>query len=170
MATNKKSSIGIDKAGQIFCKKCGKAGFKTKSHAWGHTGVCEGLKVKSTSPSPSPSPYPAWIGESFREQVLSGAAAMVGCGEVSIDSVENRLRVLSSQLEERIDALEQVTGNHFQHLGSMIPNENFFESTLFKVILVGIAIVAVLYLIENGDSKTKQKVSGDLLGFAMKRI
>ena len=182
---NSKPSIGTDNNGQIYCKNCGKAGFKTKSHAYGHTGVCRGIEgLKEALGSLGPSPSPSSSSPLGREGIpglhsaiknmignSNQAVAIAGIGAVANESLENYQRVQMAQMQDQIAGLKTITSNHVSHLsGQMGGISDFFESTKFKIALFIIAIGAVFYLLEKGDSKTKQKIGSDLLGYAMKKI
>lgn len=172
-----KAKVKTDSNGQFFCTGCGKSGFRTIHHAYGHTGVCRGLEEitealeSSTPPSPpSPSPSSSSDGVAFSGEVKSAALAMTGAAPLGGLS-ENLLRVQISSLEDKIERLEKVATNHIPHLsGQMGSIASFFESPLFKWGLVAVAVIAVIYIVENGDSKTKQSMGNKLIDFAIKKI
>jgi hypothetical protein len=47
---------------------------------------------------------------------------------------------------------------------------DFFEAPMFKWALVALAVVAIFYIVEKGDSKTKQSMGNKILDFAIKKI
>ncbi len=172
-----KPKIKTDKLGQFFCTGCGKAGFKTISHGHGHLGVCRGLSEISEALGPtlvSPSPSSSYLGGSplsFNSQVKSAAAAMSGVALPVGAVADDFFRVHINQLEEKIDRLEKVATNHIPHLsGQMGGVTDFFDSSMFKWGLLAIAVVAVFYILEKGDSKTKQSVGNKLIDLAVRKF
>jgi hypothetical protein len=172
-----KPKIKTDKMGQFFCTGCGKAGFATISHGHGHLGVCRGLSEISealgpTHASSSPSPYPLGGSPlSFHSQIQKAAAAMTGVAAPAVAVADDFFRVHINHLEEKIDRLEKVATNHIPHLsGQMNGVSDFFEAPMFKWALVALAVVAIFYIVEKGDSKTKQSMGNKILDFAIKKI
>jgi tetrahydromethanopterin S-methyltransferase subunit B len=84
---------------------------------------------------------------------------------------ENLHRVQISMLEEKIERLEKLTTNHIPHLsGQMDGITDFFQSTTFKWGMAIVAVIAILYIIDKGDSKTKTSVGNKLIDLAMKKL
>ncbi len=172
-----KPKIKTDMSGQLFCTGCGKAGFKTISHGYGHTGVCRGIDeireaLGPTLPPSSPSPSP--LGSSPPSSKIPGIdlaiQKMMGIAPVAVAS-ENFHRVQIAELQEQVETLKKMTTNHVSHLsGQMNGAIDFFESPVFKWGLVAVAIVAIFYILEKGDSKTKQSVGNKILDLAIKKI
>jgi len=174
MKKSNKPKIRTDRDGKFFCTGCGRADFRNIHQANGHTGACRGpIQVSEaigapSSPSPS-SPLAHLFGnQDFTDALtkMSGGVAVVGDSNYS-----NILLGEIESLKEKIQDIQKATTNHIPHLnGSMNTYSDFFESNLFKLILAGLAVVAVLYIIEKGDSKTKQSVGNKILDLAIKKI
>ena len=176
--TAKKNRIRKDIHGEWYCTECGKAGFKSKQSGNSHLSSCAGISGLMTAVV-APDHHQATttttitIPESLRlsEPFQMAVKAMTAVPLVANDNSMAMLRVQNAQLVNRLENVEKLAGNHIGHLtGAMSGVQNFFESPSFKWILLGLGVVALIYLFEKGDSKTKQSVGTKLLDLAIKKI
>jgi hypothetical protein len=173
--TAKKNRIRQDIHGAWYCTECGKAGFKNKQSGNSHLSSCAGISGLMTA-MVAPDHHQVTtttIPESLRlsEPFQMAVKAMTAVPLVANDNSMAMLRVQNAQLVNRLENVEKLAGNHIGHLtGAMSGVQNFFESPSFKWILLGLGLVALVYLFENGDSKTKQSVGTKLLDLAIKKI
>jgi len=173
--TAKKNRIRQDIHGAWYCTECGKAGFKNKQSGNSHLSSCAGISGLMTA-MVAPDHHQVTtttIPESLRlsEPFQMAVKAMTAVPLVANDNSMAMLRVQNAQLVNRLENVERLAGNHIGHLtGAMSGVQNFFESPSFKWILLGLGLVALVYLFENGDSKTKQSVGTKLLDLAIKKI
>ena len=171
----KKNRIRQDIHGEWYCTECGKAGFKNKQSGNSHLSSCAGISGLMTA-MVTPDHHQVTtttIPESLRssEPFQMAVKAMTAVPLVANDNSMAMLRVQNAELVNRLENVERLAGNHIGHLtGAMSGVQNFFESPSFKWILLGLGVVALIYLFENGDSKTKQSVGTKLLDLAIKKI
>jgi hypothetical protein len=103
--------------------------------------------------------------------IQSAIAAMIGTSAVgAVGGAEAMLRVQNAELLNRLENVEKLAGNHIGHLNGAMGVQDFFQSPTFKWALVIAAIAAVFYLLEKGDSKTRQGVGNKILDLAIKKI
>lgn len=172
--TTKKIRIRQDTHGAWYCTECGKSGFKSKQSGNSHLTSCSGISGLMTNMVASSHHHQATtIPESLRtsEPFQLAVKAMTAIPVASNNNETAILRVQNAELFNRLEKVERLTGNHIEHLnGAMSGFKDFFESSKFKWALIGLGVVAIFYLFEKGDSKTKQIVSTKLLDLAIKKI
>lgn len=164
----------MDKNGEYFCAKCGKAGFTERKKINGHIGGCNGTKdiveelggtttTRGTTTTTTTTP--------FTSAVTSAAAMMIGDSAVGHYFNQVSAPVLDSSIDERLSRIERLTSNHISHLsGGMGGFNDFFSQPMVKLGLGIIALVVVFYIIERGDSKSKLSMGNKLFDFAVKKL
>lgn len=175
---NKKNRIRQDVKGEWYCTECGKAGFKSKQSGNSHLTSCAGIEELSHLMAPghhqatttTTEPLSVVNNPVFRSAIsamIGPAPALAG----AVDGGMEMMRVQNAELMNRLENVERLAGNHLGHLsGAMAGPANFFESPAFKWVLVGLGVIALFYLLEKGDNKTKQAVGSKILDLAIKKI
>jgi hypothetical protein len=176
---NKKNRIRQDIKGEWYCTECGKAGFKSKQSGNSHLTSCSGISGLShqmvtpghhQATTTTTTPLSVVSNPAFR----SAISAMIGSAPTlagAVDGGMEMMRVQNAELMNRLENVELLAGNHIGHLsGAMAGPVNFFESPTFKWVLVGLGVIALFFLLEKGDAKTKQTVGSKILDLAIKKI
>jgi hypothetical protein len=177
---NKKNRIRQDVKGEWYCTECGKAGFKSKQSGNSHLTSCTGIAglshqmVASDHHQVTTTTTTRPLSVVNNPAVRSAISAMIGSAPVlagAVDGGMEMMRVQNAELMNRLENVERLAGNHIGHLsGAMAGPANFFESPTFKWVLVGLGVIALFFLLEKGDNKTKQTVGSKILDLAIKKI
>lgn len=181
----KKNRIRKDINGAWYCTECGKAGFQSKQSGHAHLTSCSGIgavkaminghqvppshhqATTTTTTSPLISVKNPALQTAIASMIALGpeVGGEVGGGDMAM------LRVTNAQLMNRLENVERLAGNHIGHLtGAMSGVSDFFESPTFKWVLLGLGVVALFFLLEKGDNKTKQAVGSKILDLAIRKM
>ena len=168
----------MDKNGEYFCAKCGKAGFTERKKINGHIGGCNGTRdiveelggtatTKGTTTTTTTTTAPPRFGP----EITSAAAMMLSDLEVGHCFNQISSPVLDSSIGERLSRIERLTSNHISHLsGGMGGFNDFFSNSKVQVAILIFGVIAIFYILEKGDSKAKASMGGKILDFAMKKL
>jgi hypothetical protein len=182
MSNNKKNRIRQDIKGSWYCVECGKAGFSSKQSGFAHLTSCRGIDTvkdmlkghhQATTTTTTMAPLTR-VNDVLRVAGSMLAAdpsvAIAGGGGAGEEELA-LLRIQNAELLGRLENVEKLAGNHIGHLTGVANNvQSFFESPIFKWVLVIAGIAAIAFLLERGDDKTKQAVGSKILDLAIKKI
>lgn len=172
-----------------YCKKCGRAGFKSNDAVYGHKRACRGAGTRlaeirkniEAEPPREPAREAEQAGSASQDAgTRQGASQGAGSAERANwnrfwESVQAPWRVQQEeerQLEDRVRALEQTQYNELLHLQSQKPESQFSLRALF---LAGIAGFTGGYLVCRFFAnpfldKATEKTGMSLLGDGIKKL
>jgi hypothetical protein len=166
----------IDDKGEYFCGKCGKAGFTERKKINGHIGGCNGAKDLLEELGTTTTTTAATTTQLGNFSSSASKMASYGLSSSLVDSAfglvgSSAMNLELARMKEEMSLLKKTTTNHISHLSGLSGGfGDILSDRRVQVAIVVIGIVAILYILEKGDQKTKVTMGGKLLDFAMKKL
>jgi hypothetical protein len=83
----------------------------------------------------------------------------------------NIANVELAHLREELDLIKKTTTNHISHLSGMSGGfADVFSNPKIQIAILVIGVIAIFYILEKGDQKSKTSMGGKILDFAMKKL
>ena len=152
--------VGIDNAGQFFCKRCGsttnKSGipFATEHQATGHLAQCRGVNgvledIAGQGETPTPYPLPPTPSRTrimHARDLPSTPYPLPPTPPLGSDSLTRQVQTLQSQVE----ANRKHVFNHVQHLGAAQAPRTFKWEHIIAGVVIGALVGWVAHAAMTG--------------------